>query len=158
MLRWLQPAFFPTPRVIIFPDRAAFAAIQTARVTPRAVLHETLPFTMPDVVAYFSGGLMMKASYEGATAVFTSTPNGHAEDIFRIGVTPELGALVVAFRGGCDYRLTLGREFFEGPFFTRKKCFDSSRYSKIPGKDSRPRSCAASPCASPISSTAMIST
>lgn len=119
--RWALPfagaviagaAFFFVPRVASLPDRPA----------PRSVTpDETLPFTMPDVVGYFTSALMMKPDDDGKTAVFTGRANGYAEDVFRIAITPEKGELVVAFSGGGDYGVTLAREFFEAPFFEREE-------------------------------------
>ncbi len=119
-------AFFFVPRGATLPDRPALAAIATSRPAPRPVTpRETLPFTMPDVVGYFTRALMREPEDDGNTAVFTGPGNGHAEDVFRIAITPEKGELVVAFSGGGDYGVTLAREFFEAPFFERNEtlCF-----------------------------------
>ncbi len=119
-------AFFFVPRVATLPDRPTLAAIETSRPTLRPVAPgETLPFTMPDVVGYFTRALMRQAEDDGNTAVFTGPANGYAEDVFRIAITAEKGEFVVAFSGGGDYGLTLAREFFEAPFFEREEtlCF-----------------------------------
>lgn len=112
--------FFAAPRVASFTDRAAPVAISLSRpAPPRTALPQALPFTPADFVSYFSTALETKPSASDNLFVFTGTANGHAEDVFRIAISAEAQDLVVAFSGGGDYGLTLAREFFEAPFFTR---------------------------------------
>lgn len=112
-------AFLAAPHLINLSERAAVAVIETPRPAPRPVAPRvSLPFTMSDVVAYFADALMMKPDHEGGSVVFAGSANGHAEDVFRIAITPERQTLVVAFSGGGDYGVTLAREFFEARFFT----------------------------------------
>ena len=112
--------FFATPRVASFTDRAAPVAMSLSRpAPPHAALPLTLQFTLADFVSYFSTALETKPSASDNRFVFTGPANGHAEDVFRIAVSAEAQDLVVAFSGGGDYGLTLAREFFEAPFFTR---------------------------------------
>jgi hypothetical protein len=77
-----------------------------------------LPFTLPDVVGYFTAALETTPSVSGNRLVFSGR-NSHAEDAFRIAVSSEGRDLVVAFGGAGDYSITLAREFFEAPFFAR---------------------------------------
>ena len=112
--------FFASRRVARFTDRAAPAALALSRPTlPRTALPKTLHFTLADVVSYFSTALATKPSASDNRFVFTGPAKGHAEDVFRIAISEEAQDVIVAFSGGGDYGLTLAREFFEAPFFTR---------------------------------------
>ena len=111
-------AFFATRRVASYPDRAVPAAMSVSH-PPHTALPQTLPFTLADFVSYFSSALETKPSASDNGFVFTGPANGHAEDVFRIAISEEAQDVVVAFSGGGDYGLTLAREFFEAPFFTR---------------------------------------
>ena len=109
-------AFFATRRVASITDRAMSVSHPPP---PHAALPQTLPFTLADFASYFSSALETKPSASDNGFVFSGPANGHAEDVFRIAISAEAQDLVVAFSGGGDYGLTLAREFFEAPFFTR---------------------------------------
>ena len=112
--------FFASRRAASFPGRVAPVATSLSHpVPPRAAAPQALPFTPADFVSYFSTALETKPSASDNRFVFTGPANGHAEDVFRIAISTEAQDLVVAFTGGGDYGLTLAREFFEAPFFTR---------------------------------------
>ena len=112
--------FFATRRAASFTDRAAPVAMSIARpAAPRTALPQALPFTLADFVSYFNTALETKPSASDNRFVFTGPVNGHAENVFRIAISAEAQDLVVAFSGGGDYGLTLAREFFEAPVFTR---------------------------------------
>ena len=113
-------AFFATRRVASYTDRAVPVAMSLSRpAPPHAALPQTLPFILADFVSYFSSALVTTPSASDDRFVFTGSANGHAEDVFRIAISAEARDLVVAFSGGGDYGVTLAREFFEAPFFTR---------------------------------------
>lgn len=113
-------AFFAAPRMARFSDRAAPAATLLAHpASPHTALPQTLPFTLANFVSYFSTASEKEPSASDNRFVFTGNANGHAEDVFRIAISEEAQDVVVAFSGGGDYGLTLAREFFEAPFFTR---------------------------------------
>ena len=112
--------FFATRRAASFTDRATPVALALSRPTlPRTALPKTLHFTLADVVSYFSTALETKPSASDDRFVFTGPANGSAQDVFRIAISEEAHDVVIAFSGGGDYGLTLAREFFEAPFFTR---------------------------------------
>ena len=113
--------FFASGRVASFTDRAAPVAttLLLHPSPPHTALPKTLHITLADLVSYFSTALATKPSGSDERFVFTGPANGYAEDVFRIAISAEAQDLVVAFSGGGDYGLTLAREFFEAPFFTR---------------------------------------
>lgn len=134
-------AFFAAPHVINTPERTGLPALGSLRPAPQVVAARvSLPFTMSDVVDYFTEALMIKPRDEGGTIVFASSANGSPEDVFRIAITPERQALVVAFSGGGDYGVTLAREFFEARFFTLEETLrfftllDASRGGPVTAK------------------------
>ena len=112
--------FLATRRAASFTDHAVPVAISVSRpASPSTVLPQMLHFTLADLVSYFSSALETDASASGGRFVFSGPADGNAQDIFRIAISEEREDLVVAFSGGGDYAMTLAREFFEAPFFTR---------------------------------------
>ncbi len=111
---------FATRRVASFTDRAAPVATSVSHpAPPQAALSQVLPFTLLDLVSYFSTALETKPIASDNRFVFTTPTNGPTDDVFRIVISAEAQGLVVAFSGGGDYGMTLAREFFEAPFFKR---------------------------------------
>jgi hypothetical protein len=53
------------------------------------------------------------------TATFRNAPGEPVENNFAISVQAEETGVAVTFTGRGDYAMTLAREFFEAPFFTR---------------------------------------
>jgi hypothetical protein len=109
---------FLAPRVVSYPAQAIVSAIDHAISRSGAV---ALPFTVDDVVRYFSSALGTEPLASGKAVVFTSGASGIDADLYRIEVAREARAVVVSFRGGGDYGMTMAREFFEAPFFEREE-------------------------------------
>jgi hypothetical protein len=112
-------ALIAVPRIVPLFDRPFSGSLLPSVLAPaREMSVNRLPFTLPDVVAYFTTALETKPGVSGNRFVFSGR-NDHSEDAFRIAVSTEGHDLVVAFGGAGDYSITLAREFFEAPFFAR---------------------------------------
>ncbi len=116
--------------LFVFPQRAPgveqFAATPAVAVrlptAESALVPGKLPFTAGDAVRYFSTVLEMspERDAEGAT-YFENQHVSHAEDRWTITVRTEGKEVVVEFRVGGDYGLSLAREFFESPLFVQEE-------------------------------------
>jgi hypothetical protein len=81
-----------------------------------------LPFSAADAVHYFSTVLEMSPERDAdGTVSFENYHVSHAEDRWTITVRTEGKEVVVVFRVGGDYGLSLAREFFESPLFRREE-------------------------------------
>jgi len=109
------------PRASDFDLKVPPKAIEIRLPASEPVLRaDALPFTAWDVVQYFSTVLEMSAEKgPGGTMVFENHQTTVPEDRWRIAISVERKSVVVEFVVGGDFGMTMAREFFEGPLFTR---------------------------------------
>ncbi|MEI9892546.1 MAG: hypothetical protein WDN28_01140 [Chthoniobacter sp.] len=104
-----------------FPSLMASEEIPVRLPLPAPALRTGgLPFTAWDVVQYFSTVLEMSAEKGNAGVLFFENQQAtQPEDRWRIEIWTEGRSVLVEFRAGGDYGLSLAREFFESPLFER---------------------------------------
>jgi hypothetical protein len=123
---WLIAAAVLAALLLALPHRTAgveaFTAapkIETKRpFGERVHMAGELPFTAAEAVQYFSTVLEMSPEKGvGDARIFENQQAVHPEDRWQIAVWTEGKEMVVEFRVGGDYGLSLAREFFESPLF-----------------------------------------
>jgi hypothetical protein len=122
--------FFSAPILI---DYGHSAAVAVARSWPlhhqSPVQVPRLPFTIEDIAGYFATALTIKpAQAPGGALVFEDRSSVYREQHFRIVVSSDSNDLLVAFTAGGDYGVSLLREFFEAPLFSKA---ESERLYKL---------------------------
>jgi hypothetical protein len=78
-----------------------------------------LPFSHRDVVSYFADALGFSPKQVGNITVFSNPANENELLGFEVLVTQNEADLFVSVSGQGDYAMTIAREFFEAPFFSR---------------------------------------
>jgi hypothetical protein len=112
---------FSYPRADIRPRMAPAAPeLAVSRSKPFAPA-SALPFRAGEIIDYLTGALALHPKQVGNSTVFESPANESAANSFSIAVTEESRGLAVLFTGKGDYAMSIAREFFEVPFFTREE-------------------------------------
>lgn len=78
-----------------------------------------LPFQYRDCLRYFAEALGVSPTQIGDAAIFVSQGDSRDSDAFQVLVSAEGRDVFVSVAGRGDYALSLAREFFEAPFFSR---------------------------------------